>query len=203
MSTQNLIRWGGLSALFGGIIGIASEVALFITTGNLSFSDTAISSAWLVFVAFAALSTILSMLGLVALFSRQFQSDGKFGAAAFILAFIGTMMVFGHQWTGLFVVPVLAEGTPDFLDAIIADTTTILAGGVFLSVFLMAVGWVLFGFASLRVKILPQGSIWLVTIGAFLVLILSFMNFDLDKVVFYLGLAWMGWWLWSEKVQKT
>jgi hypothetical protein len=203
MQTNTLIRLGGLSALLSGAVGIAGEIALFITVGGLSYSDAAVTTEWLVLTAIMAFSSMLGLLGLIALFTRQSQDMGKFGVAAFVLASIGSMMIIGHQWTGTFVAPVLAEGTPDFLNAITADSTTILAGGVFLSVFLMAVGWFLFGLASMRAKVLPTGSIWLVMIGAFLILSLSLMYFDLDKIVYNLGLIWMGWWLWSEKVQIT
>jgi hypothetical protein len=42
-----------------------------------------------------------------------------------------------------------------FVDAVLAGTTTVLAGGVLLSFLLMSVGWLLFGTASLRAGILP------------------------------------------------
>jgi hypothetical protein len=145
-----------------------------------------------------ALSTALNLLGLIAIYTRQIHTMGAFGAVAFILASIGTMMMFGHQWASTFVVPLLAERTPDLLDAITTDTTTILAGGVFLSILMVAVGWFLFGLASLKAKIFPVISVWLILIGALLILVLDLAQFDLDKVVFYVGLVWMGWWLLSE-----
>jgi hypothetical protein len=199
MRTSTLIRCGGLSALLAGAIGFVGEIALFITTGGLPYSEAAVTTAWAAFTAVMALSTALAMLGLVAIYARQAQVMGKFGAVAFVLAVIGTLMAFGHQWTGTFVVPVLAEQTPDFLDAVTADTTTILAGGVFLSMFLMALGWFLLGLASLKARVFPAIPNWLVLVGAFLVLGLSLAEFDLDKLVFNVGLAWMGWWLWSEQ----
>jgi hypothetical protein len=202
MKINTLIRWGGLSALLSGVIGIIGDIAHFITVGGLPLSDAAVTTEFRAFVAIMALSTALALLGLIAIYARQIQVMGKFGAVAFVLALVGTMMIFGHQWASTFIVPVLAEETPGFLNAVTADTTTILAGGVFLSIFLMAVGWFLFGLASLKARILPTISIWLVLVGAFLMLVLDLVQFDLDKLVFNLGLGWMGWWLWSEQKRK-
>jgi hypothetical protein len=203
MRTGSLIRWGGLSALFSGLTGIIAEFALYLTTGDLSISQAALTSQWFAFVSIAVLSTILSILGLVALFARQKQKMRGYGSAAFALAVGGTMLVFGHQWSGLFVVPVLAQTAPDILNSITTNTTSILAGGIVLSIFIMALGWILFGIASLRAKILPAGSIWLVMIGAVLILALTLIDFYLEKAAFNLGLIWMGWWLWREPQQET
>jgi hypothetical protein len=200
MNSQPLIRLGGLSALLSGVFALICEIGFEITVGGLPKSDAGATREWVILIAFICIATMLAVLGLIALFARQAKAIGKIGVVAFTLALTGTMMVFGHQWTGLFVVPVLAEGTPDFLNAITSDTTTLLASGVFLSIFWMAVGWFLFGLISLRARILPTGSVWLVMIGALLMLVLSMVNFGLDKAVFNLGLIWMGWWLWSERI---
>lgn len=203
MRTDSLIRWGGFSALLSGTIGIIGEIVLFFTEGDLSYSEKALTPVWFVFIVVLVLAAILSVLGLVALFARQYHSMRKWSVVAFALALAGTMMVLGHQWAGLFVVPLLAERAPELLNTITTDTTSILAGGIVLSVFLMAVGWILFGLASLRARIFPAGSVWMVIIGAVLILVLSLIDFDLEKVIFNLGLAWIGWWLWSEPKRRT
>ena len=111
------------------------------------------------------------------------------------------MLYAGHQYAAAFVLPVLAEGVPEFLDAMLAGTTTILAGGVLLTWLVMTVGWLLFGLASLRARILPAGSAWVVMVGAILFTLLDFADITLNGVVLYAGLVWMGWWLWSERAE--
>lgn len=199
MSTNSLVRWGGLAALIGGLIGIGGDIAHAIVFGSQSLSEAAVTPAWGAILGIMDLATVLILLGLIALYLYQYLATGIFGFIAFALALFGTMMTFGHQWSSTFVVPVLATGTPDFLDTITTDTTTVLAGGVFLSAFLMAVGWFLFGLASLKAKVYHIISIWLVIIGALLILILDLIQFDLDKVVLYLGVTWMAWWLWRDR----
>jgi hypothetical protein len=201
MRTNTLIRWGGLSALLCGAIGIAGQTAFFLTVGDRPFSVAALATQWLVILLIMLLSTALGMLGLAALYARQAQNAGKLGLISFIVATIGTMMDFGHQWSATFVVPVLARGAPDFLDAMLADTTSVLTGGVLLTWLLLSVGWLLFGTASLRAKVLPPGSAWVVMVGAVLFLLLNLGDIPLDGVVFYAGLVWMGLWLWKEQAQ--
>lgn len=201
MRTTALIRWGGLSAFLCGVLGIGGETAFFFAVGRQQYSVTALTTQWLAILMIAMISTILGILGLTSLYARQSQNAGRLGLISFVVATIGTVMHFGHQWAAAFVLPVLAGGAPDFLDGMVADTTTVLAGGVLLTSLLMAVGWLLFGIASLRAKILPPGSAWVVALGAVLSLFLSLINISLDGVVLYIGLIWMGLWLWSERVQ--
>ncbi len=199
MRTHVLLRWGGLSALLCGVIGIGGETAFFFAFGDQARSVSAQTTQWLVILVLMMISTILGMLGLIALYARQSQNAGRLGLFSFVMSTIGIMMLFGHQWPVTFLLPVLAKGAPDFMDGMLADTTTILAGGVLLTWLLMAVGWFLFGIASLRAKIFPSGSAWVVTVGAILSLFLNLIDISLDGVVLYIGLAWMGLWLWSER----
>ncbi len=201
MRTNVLIRWGGLSALLCGVIGIGGEMAFFFAIGDQPRSVAALTAQWPVILMVMMISTILGMLGLTALYARQSKDTGRLGLISFAMATTGTMMLFGHQWPVAFVIPVLAEGAPDFLNAMLADTTTVLAGGVLLTWLLMAVGWLMFGIASLRAKVLPPGPAWVVILGAILSFLLSLMDISLDGVVLYTGLAWMGFWLWSERPQ--
>ena len=201
MTTSALIRWGGLSALLCGLVGVAGEVVFFLVLGDQPFSVAAPTAQWLVILIFMMISTTLGLFGLVALYARQAPNAGKLGFASFVMAAIGTIMHFGHQWSSAFVVPVLAGGAPDFLEAILADTTTVLTAGVLLTWFLLALGWLLFGIASLRARVVPPGSAWVVMLGAILSLLLSLSDVSLDGLVLYIGLAWMGFWLWSDQRQ--
>jgi hypothetical protein len=201
MRANVLLRWGGLSALLCGVIGIGGEIGFFFAVGQRPYSVAAPTIQWLVLLLLMLASTILGMLGLTALYARQSQNAGRLGLISFVIAAIGTMMHFGHLWSATFVTPVLAAGAPNFLEAMLADTTTQLAAGVLLTWLLMAAGWLLFGIASLRARVLPNGSAWVVTLGAILSLVLSLIGISLDGVVLYIGLVWMGVWLWSERPQ--
>ena len=135
------------------------------------------------------------MLGLIALFARQSQKMHSFGVVAFTIAVIGTMLIFGFAWTLTFTFPLMAKTVPAFLDTHAAEPNI----GIILTLFLVTIGWLLFGVASLRAKILPAGSAWVVTIGAFLSLVLNTLQLPFSWTLFDVGVIWMGWWLWSEQ----
>ena len=195
MRTHTLIRWGGLAALIASIVSIAIEIALMVTIKNQAYSVAALTTEWSVLYMLRLIAVMLLMLGLVALFARQSQKMGIFGVVAFIIAAIGTMLIFGFAWALEFAFPVMAEAVPTFLDAYAAAPSI----GVVLTLFLVTIGWLLFGIACLRAKVLPTGAAWLVIVGSFLALALNMMKAPMSWLIFDIALIWMGWWLWSER----
>jgi hypothetical protein len=199
MRTHTLIRWGGLAALIASIVSIAIEIALLATIRNQAYSTAALSGEWFILYTLRLIATILLMLGLVAIFARQSQKMGTFGVVAFVIASIGTMLVSGFAWALTFTFPAMAEAVPAFLDAHAAAPSI----GVVLTLFLVTIGWLLFGIACLRAKVLPAGAAWVVIIGSFLALVLNMMKAPLSWLVFDVGVIWMGWWLWKERLQTN
>ena len=199
MNKYALIRWGGLSALVASVISILIEIALMITIRNQAYSTAALTNEWSLLYTFRLIAVMLLMLGLVALFARQSQKMHAFGVIAFVIASIGTMLIFGFAWALLFVFPGMAAAVPVFLDTMATEPGM----GIAITLFLVTVGWFLFGLASLRAKILPAGSAWVVMAGAFLALVLNMMQIPFSWVIFDIGVIWMGWWLWSERAQST
>jgi len=109
------------------------------------------------------------------------------------------MLVSGFAWALTFTFPAMAEAVPEFLDAHAAVPNI----GVVLTLFLVTVGWLLFGIASLQAKILPAGAAWVVIVGSFLALVMNMMKAPMSWLIFDAGVIWMSWWLWSEQVQTT
>lgn len=194
MRTHTLIRWGGLAAVIASIVSIAISITLMVTIGQKSYSAAALTVEWSLIYALRLAATALLMLGLTALFARQSQKMGLFGVAAFLFASLGTMLVFGFSWTLTFTFPPMAEAVPEFLEAHASEPSI----GVLLTLFTVTIGWLLFGVASLRAKILPSGASGLVIVGSLLALVLNMMMAPMSWLVFDLGLIWMGWWLWKD-----
>ena len=201
MTTNTLVRWGGLAALVSGVVGIALEIALFVIIGDQPMSIAGLTPQWMVLLVIMLVEMMLAMLGLVALYARQNQNAGTLGVVAFVTAVVGSMMLSGYAWAGTFDVPAFAEAAPEFLDAFEASPSGAVFAGVILSFLSFGLGWFLFGLASLRAEVLPRGSSWLVMVGAALGVVLTVLGLPLGGVVFDLGLAWMGLWLWSERTQ--
>jgi hypothetical protein len=199
MKTNTLFRWGGLAALVASIISIAIEIALMSTLGKQAYSSAALTVEWSVLYTLRLVATILLMLGLVALFACQSQKIGAFGVVAFVIAAIGTMLVSGFAWALTFTFPAMANAVPEFLDAHAVAPSM----GVILTLFLVTVGWLLFGIASLRAKVLPTAANWVVIVGSFLALILNMIGAPMSWLIFDAGVIWMGWWLWKESKPTT
>lgn len=197
MRTHTLIRWGGLAALVASIVSIVISIVLMVTIGNQAYSAAALTTEWSLLYALRLIAVALLMLGLVALFARQSQKMGIFGVVAFLIAAIGTMLVFGFAWALTFTFPAMAKTVPEFLDAHASEPSI----GVVLTLLFVTIGWLLFGVASLRTKILPAGAIWLLIVGSFLALVLNMMMAPMSWLIFDISLIWMGWWLWKENVE--
>ena len=194
MSSSNLIRWSGLAALVGGILLAVFDVAESVLIGGQPESVVAGTSALItVRIAFVAAS-VLVLLGLEGLSASQAEQTGTLGLIGFLMAFTGTVMVAGLQWSAAFLGSWLAEAAPELLDT---EPGGLLAAGLILSFVLFALGWLLFGLASLRARVLPRGAAVLLMVGAVLLFILLLLEAPGSGVVFGAALAWMGYALWT------
>jgi hypothetical protein len=99
------------------------------------------------FVAFIGLA-----IALVALHERLAPRYGRYGLIAFLAALVGTMTQGGNMWFDGFAAPWLAEVAPQVFDA---EKTITLVVGALAAYLTFALGWVLFGIALLRARVLP------------------------------------------------
>jgi hypothetical protein len=94
------------------------------------------------------------VLALIALHARQAREAGGFGTFAFSAAVVGTMTMAGDMWFDGFASPWLAEVAPQVFSTL--RPTPILELGALLSYGLMAIGWALYGLATLRARVFPM-----------------------------------------------
>lgn len=194
MSSSNLIHWSGVAAFIGGVLFILLDILETLLFGSLPYSEAATMGSWIIVQGAFILATVLIGLSLVGLYAHQAQEAGTLGLVAFVVAFFGEMMAAGSTWSETFFGAWLARAAPDLLDA---DPTGALAAGVVLSYLLFALGWLLFGLASLRARVLPRGAGVMLIIGAILFPVLGALSLPLAGLVFGLAVAWMGLALWS------
>jgi hypothetical protein len=128
------------------------------------------------------------------LYAYQAQQAGTLGLIAFVITFAGMLMVFGLLWGEPFLGPLVAEQAPGLLSA---EPSGALAVGSILSLVLFALGWLLFGLASLRAGTLPRGAAVLLIVGALLSFVLTSLDLPLWSVVLGAAVIWMGYALWS------
>jgi hypothetical protein len=178
----------------GSVLLVVLDVAEFVVIGGQPESVAAATSAVIIVRVSFIMALVLIILGLVGLYSRQVEQAGTLGLIAFLVALIGTVMVAGLQWSAAFIGPWLAEVAPELLDT---EPSGVLTAGFMLSFALLALGWLLFGLASLRARVLPRGAAVLLMVGAPLLFVILFLELPGSTVVFGVALAWMGYALWT------
>lgn len=139
------------------------------------------------------LAGLLLLVGLAGLYVRQLEEDGGLlDMVGFLVAFCGTVMAVGTFWADAFIAPSLAREELRLLDA---APPRALAAGFTLSYGSVALGWLLFGLATLRIGVYPRPASVLLVIGA----ALTWLPLPLSGVPFSIAVAWIGYTLFSGK----
>ena len=200
MSTANLIRWSGLISILAGMLYALAAILHPVGEDIAAYTSPNWVPAHLVYW----VSAILMLFGLVGLYARQVEKTGWLGLVGFVLAFIGTVFVSSIFFMVSTVIPLIAAETPALFDQAATPPT----GAVLVVVLGFSLGYILFSVATMRAGVLPRWSGLLLIIGVSFFMISEAPLFDrtlshvivtVGDVVFGLGLAWMGYALWSEK----
>jgi hypothetical protein len=154
MSESALSRYAGpIVLIVGAYLTVAHLVLEFVF---VSFSDLAVMLADPLFrvvnLAYAAAFSGLAIAACAA-YDKQAREAGTFGLVALCAAIIGTVNLGANMWFEGFAVPWLADVVPQVLTA---EKTLFWQVGYYSSYLLFAIGWVLFGLASLRARVFPR-----------------------------------------------
>jgi len=166
-----------VAALLDLVVGPSEPVSLRVTTGVYTFQS-----------AVNLLAVVLLLIGLVGLYARQSEAAGLLGLVGFLIAFLGTALATGFRWATLFIAPSLAVVAPGFLNEGPPP-------GFFLMLITFAVGWLLFGVATLRARVYPRAPAITLIIGA----VLSLLPLPLVDIVLAAAVAWIGYVLFMER----
>ena len=212
MSLSNLIRWGGLAVLVGGVIGILyfpfHASAYFATQDGSAALDAPWVAVWAepftrvfdplltfappheVYTTFGKILVLVVLgflAGVLALHSRQGARAGrleKWGFRVLLLgSVLGTLGAFGEYYTPYLDFSFLAFSAPGIL-------------------FLMF-GSLLFGIGTLRAGMTPRLGAWLLTLGGFPgIVLMTVLAGHLSGGLLLLDFAWvvLGYALWTQRV---
>jgi hypothetical protein len=168
------------------VFALGALVGFILVVGAAPIADAATTAAFYIPATAALASVVLLAVAVIGLFLHQQPQLGRLGAVGLTVAVVGTVLAAGAQWTYVFAVPYFAEAAP----ALVNESTGIVLAGFMLSFAAMAVGWVLFGVATLNAGVFPRWSAVLLIIGAAItVLPLPSRSLALSLVVGYLGLV--------------
>lgn len=217
MSLSNWIRWGGLAAMMGGIVGILYApfyaLAYFATEDGAESLEAPWVAAWagtlrpileplltfaspeVVYLTYGKCFSFMVfgwMAGLLALHARQAASAGRLEKWGFRVAFTGTVLGtfggIGAYWIGS-----VWWGAVGFSFLAFLIPALLLFG----------IGFPLFGIGTLRAKVAPRLGAWLLIVGGLPGMIL--LNIVLGQITLglvLLNLAWvvLGYALFSEEI---
>jgi hypothetical protein len=190
MSSSSLVRWSGLVAMVAGVLLLIAELLeLLPVFDDIPFSELALTRIFTFQLMLYLVGLILLAVGLVGLYAHQSETAGLLGLVGFLMAFAGTVFFTGFFWANIFVAPALAVGAPDFLDS---------EGrfhGFRLSLIIYAVGWLLFGLASLKARVYPRGPVVALIIGA----AIDLFGVPLSGLIIYPAVVWLGFTLFSGR----
>ena len=184
MNRLNLARvGGGLAAILGGLlIVVAAIVGLFVDFDNVAVAAT---GSYILFAILSLLGAILVLGALVGLYARQSEQAGALGLLGFLVAFLGTALAVGAFWAITFTEPAFAQVAPELLAQ---GPPGWLNFGFTLSFALTALGWLLFGVATLRAGVYPRAAAILLIVGA----LISLVPLPLTEVILAVAIAWLG-----------
>ena len=205
MNARNLIRWAGLAALVAGICFVA--LGLLHPPEILSSVTT---SRWAITHAVAIALSVFGLLGVTGLYARQMEAAGWLGLAGYLLWSLWLVLFLPFNFVEAFILPLLATEAPTLAEGFLGVITRsaseasfgALAGLWALSDILFLLGGLVFGIATLRAGILSRWAAGVFTVGIALAPASALLPHELRPLVAVpigLGLAWLGYALWSER----
>jgi hypothetical protein len=160
---------------FFGWCFVAGGVATLVVNGVLSPimlrlppEEIAASNIFLARLSLAALSMLLLLIGLIGAYQEHVARAPRLGALTHLLAFIGTALLFAHEWSQVFFVHPLARMDADALPALEAAGFSNLyniEAIIVLSAF--AFGWIAFSISLLAAGTLGRLAPALIVAGFF------------------------------------
>ena len=206
---SHFTRWSGLASMVGGLL-----FPLGIAIHPLRHGQAVNASPYAAIHVLIAVALMLVLFGLVGLYIRQVEQLGQLGLYSFMLAFSGNLWTYGLIITEGFMWPTVGLHDPaavhNFGPNVVEARGSSLLFIFFAGLALFAVGYALFGRATMRARVLPRWGGVLMAIGAVLYVVGGFSLPVLGPesavvtiietsgaVPFGLGFIWLGYGLWA------
>ena len=186
---SKLTRRSGLLTILSGLVVIVVTILDLFTIGFNDLRDAATTSAFAFYHGLSLLAAVLLLVGLVGLYAHQDKKAGALGLVGFLAAFAGTALVVGVFWAQTFGSPAIATmAVAEVAPRVLEDPPPWLQNGYVWSILSFALGWVLFGVATVRAGVFSSNSAALLIIGA----ALSLTPVPFTEPVFAAAIVWMG-----------
>lgn len=210
ITTSNLIRWAGLSAIAAGII--FAGIQPIHPPDVISSVNT---SLWTIITYLKTAMSIFGLLAIAGLYARQVEETGWLGLAGYLSLSIFYAVQMCYSFAEAFVLPLLVTVAPKFVESTLGMASG--AGGemnlgAFATIYslvsvLYLLGTLLFGIAMFRARILSRWAAGLLAFSGPLALIMvALLPHQLERLAAMpmgIALVWLGYALWSERREKA
>lgn len=202
MSTSQLVRLSGVVLVFGGVLWGLGETAwgLFVNAADPSeYPQPTATILWIVILA----AFVCILLGLPGLYGAQVRRARTLGLIGFVVLFLGEVLMAGLSWSGAFLQSANADLIVEAEAAGITVAEPVMPlAGVLTAYGFHLLGWILFGVAALRARVLPRWPVLLAMVAPLLLFLvagaLSASGEALPvfvaplPLVWTVGVAWLG-----------
>jgi hypothetical protein len=158
--------------------------------------------------------SLFGLLGMMGLYARQVKEAGWLGLAGFLLLSLWLVLILPFTFFEVFFLPLLATEAPTFAEGFLGIFTGSASGINFgalpalwqLSSVLLLLGGLVFGIATFRAGILSRWPAGLLAVGVGLAPAFALLPPELEPlaaVPIGVGLAWLGYALWSERREQA
>src|SRR5437879_6560464 len=210
ITTSNLIRWAGLSAVVGGCLFVGIQP---VHPPEILSSFT--TSTWAIVHYVGVIMCFLILLGITGIYARQAEESGWLGLAGFLVFGLTWALLAAFQFAEGLIVPLLATDAPKFVvgfEGITSGSPSEVSLGILPAVYsltsvLYLLGGVLLGIATFRAGVLPRWAGGGLAVGTVAPLALSLLLphefIRLAAVPVGLALALLGYALWPERREQA
>lgn len=211
ITTSNLVRWAGLSAVAAGSLFIIIQAI-----HPLDVLSSVVTPQWAIVHIISTFMCLFGMLGITGVYVKQAEKAGWLGLIGFLLLFTFYAITLAFQFVEAFFSPLLATQAPSFLEGfmgMVSGKASAVELGAIPTVYALTgmlgymTGGVLFGIATFRADVLPRWAGVLLAVGVVLPLVASgLIPHPLDRIFAVpvgLAVAWLGYATWAESGEKV
>ena len=209
ITAPNLTRCAALSAMVAGVMYVLVGLLHPFVSHHGGLSSVA-SNVWVLTHSLTIGVSFFGLLGITGIYARQVEEVGWLGLAGFLLFSLWLVLVPGFTFFEAFILPLLAIDSPTFAEdflGIFTDSVDATHFGTLATIWTLMgpmyiLGALLFGIATLRAGILSRWAAGLFGFGAVSSVAFALLPHELEPLATVpvgLGLAWLGYALWSER----